>query len=145
MKKFLSIVLVLVLAFSLAACSGGISREKAKTDIEAFWTAIRSENFDSGVNYLHPDHPGNAFELRCFIRELEQREGVLFSSMVIEKYTGFQSSLYNTEVGGSEYSLTMNVSVSGKQGKITTALAKNDNGYGIHKIEIEIGEQHVYF
>lgn len=134
MKKFVCVFLILIIGFSLSSCSGGISGDEAKTYINEFFEKISSEDYAAAEEFLHPEHPA---ELQVYFETIENEENVDFSSINIERYTGFKTAMYDSTVGGSTYSLTMKISVSDKIGMMEIELVKNDNGYGIYNLDTE--------
>ncbi len=83
---------------------------------------------------MHPERP---VDLQVFFETLENEKNVDFSSLNIEKYTGFESSLYDGSVGGSTYSLTMKIAASDKTIQMEIEIVKNDSGYGIYNLDID--------
>lgn len=134
MKKFACIFLVLIIVFSLSACSGGISGDEAKSHINGFFEKISSEEYEAAEEFLHPERPA---DLQEFFEALENEKNVDFSSVNIEKYTGFKSSWYDSSVGGSTYSLTMKIAASDKIIQMEIEIVKNDAGYGIYNLDID--------
>ncbi len=134
MKKLVSILLAFICAFLLSACSNTISGDEAKSHINGFFEKIESEDYKAAEEFLHPDRPA---ELQLFFETLEKENNVDFSSINIEKYTGFKSSMYESSVDGSSYSLTMEISVSNKIIEAEIEIVKNDNGYGIYNLDID--------
>lgn len=68
---------------------------------------------------------------------MENEKNVDFSSINVEKYTGFKSSWYDSSVGGSTYSLTMKIAASDKIIQMEVEIVKNDAGYGIYNLNID--------
>ncbi len=134
MKRFIGIILALVFVFSLCACSGGISGDEAKSHINAFFEKIEVEDYKAAEEFLHPERPA---DLQVFFETLENEKNVDFSSLNIEKYIGFKSSLYDSSVGGSAYSLTMKIAASDKIIQMEIEIVKNDSGYGIYNLDID--------
>ncbi len=134
MKKFACIILAFMIVFSFSACSGGISGDEAKAHINEFLEKVEGEDYAAAEEFLHPERPAN---LQEFFEALENEKNVDFSSINIEKYTGFKSSWYKSSVGGSSYISTMNVSVSEKIIQMEIEIVKNDNGYGIYSLDID--------
>jgi hypothetical protein len=134
MKKVVSIFLVIMFVFSLSACSGGISGDEAKSHINGFFEKIESEDYVAAEEFLHPERPA---DLQVFFEALKNEENVDFTSINIEKYTNFKSSLYDSSVGGSTYSLKMRIAASDKIIQMEIEIVKNDNGYGIYNLDVD--------
>lgn len=83
---------------------------------------------------MHPERPA---DLQEFFVSLENEKNIDFSSINIEKYTGFRSSFYDSSVDGSAYSLTMEIAVSDKIVQMEIEIVKNDAGYGIYNLDID--------
>lgn len=134
MKKIACILLTFMILFSLSACSGGISGDEAKAHINEFLEKVEGEDYAAAEEFLHPERPAN---LQEFFEALENEKNVDFSSINIEKYTGFKSSFYDSSVDGSTYSLTMKIAASDKIIQMEIEIVKNDNGYGIYNLDID--------
>ena len=134
MKKYLSVILAFALVITLSACSGGISGDEAKTLINDFFEAVESGDYAAAETFLHPERPA---DLQAFFEGIEQENNLDFSTVEIEKYTGFESALYDSTVDGSVYSLTMKLSVSGQTVKSEIEIVKNDSGYGIYNLNVD--------
>lgn len=134
MKKVICIFLAFIIVFSLSACSGGISKDEAKAHIDGFFEKVSSEDYKAAEEFLHPERPA---DLQVFFEALENEKSIDFSSINIEKYTGFKSSLYDSSVGGSTYSLTMNIAASDKIIQMEIEIVKNDNGFGIYNLDVD--------
>ena len=135
MKKILSLFLVVALIFSLSACSGGISGKEAKGLINDFLLLLEKEDYGAAEALLHPSRPA---DLRAFFEGIETAENVDFSSISIEKYTGFHTAWYHSSVDGAVYGLTMKIAISGKDASMEVELVKNSDGYGIYTLDIDI-------
>ena len=134
MKKVVCIFLAFMIVFSLSACSGGISGDEAKSYINEFLGKVSSGDYKAAEELLHPERPA---DLREFFEAFENENNVDFSSINIEKYTGFKSSWYDSSVDGSTYSLTMKIAVSDKIIQMEIEIVKNDGGYGIYNLDID--------
>ncbi len=134
MKKIACVFVVLMVVFSFSACSGGISGDEAKSFINEFFEKVSSEDYEAAEEFLHPERP---VDLQNFFEALENGENIDFSSINIEKYTGFKSSWYDSSIGGSTYSLTMKAAASDRIFRMEIEIVKNDNGYGIYNLDID--------
>lgn len=135
MKKITCLFVILMLLISLSSCSLGISGDEAKEFINEFFQAIEKEDYDTAKTFLHPERPA---DLQIFFEGVESSDNVDFSSIVVEKYTGVSSAVYDSTVGGSTYSLSMDISASGKTAEVEVELVKNDNGFGIYNFDIDV-------
>lgn len=137
MKRTHHILLfTIIFCFSvlLSSCSGGIQDSEAKAHINEFFAAIAEEDYGKAESMLHPEHP---VDLALFFTNVEKEKGVDFQDGVrIQRYTGFSSSFYHSNVKGSRYALTMDTTVGEKAVKFTIEIVKNDAGYGIYDFEI---------
>ena len=134
MKKVVCIFWLFMLVFSLSSCSGGISGDEAKSHINEFFEKVSSKDYEAAEEFLHPERPA---DLQKFFEALENEKNVDFSSINIEKYTGIKSSLYDSSVGGSTYSLTMKIATADKTIQMEIELVKNDAGYGIYNLDVD--------
>ncbi|MCI8589821.1 MAG: hypothetical protein HFE77_03825 [Clostridiales bacterium] len=139
MKRILncivSVFVILVIIFSFVGCSGGISNNDAKAYTRDFLDAIEAKDYEHAATFLHPERP---VDLEPFFEGLKSEENMDFSTIEITKYTGFSSSYYDSTVEGSAYSLSMNVKVGDDEIKMEIEIVKNDNGYGIYNLDIDI-------
>ena len=135
-KKLLAIAVACLCVCSLASCGNGIKGDEAKALINDFFVAIVAEDYDKAESFLHPERPA---DLEAFLLNVEQEENVDFQAGIeIEKYTGFSSSMYDSTVNGSTYELTMRTKVGDKAIKFTIEIVKNENGYGIYNLDLDI-------
>lgn len=135
MRRIVCLLVSLLILVVFTACSGGISGAEAKEVVNGLLQAVEDEDYDAAQELLHPDRPA---DLEAFFEGVEAAKGVDFSSVDIEKYTGFKSSFYDSTVGGSTYSLRMRVTVSGVDAKMEVEIVRNEAGYGIYNLDIDI-------
>ena len=127
--------LCLLLA-SLTACSGGITREEAKTAMDALLTALDNENYAEAAALYHPDAAMSEDLLAAFAEQVKTKVGIDFTEgAVVEKITGMSSSYYDSTVDGSRYALTARIKAGDKTASLTVEVIRNDRGYGIFKVE----------
>lgn len=134
MKRVLLLFVTVITAFSLLACSGRIKGDDAKVHINGFFDAIENEDYELATTYLHPERPA---DLRAYFENIENKEGLDFSNIEIDKYTGSSSAFYDSSVGGATYSLCMDVHINDVSVEIDIEIVKNDNGYGIYNLDID--------
>lgn len=135
MKRYLSVILIFALVIALSACSGGISGDEAKSFINDFFETVETGDYTAAEAFLHPERPA---DLQAFLEGIEQEKNIDFSTIEIEKYTGIKSAVYDSTVDGSTYSLKMKLSVSGQTVNTEIEIVKNDNGYGIYNLDIDV-------
>ncbi|MBQ3099977.1 MAG: hypothetical protein IJC50_03195 [Clostridia bacterium] len=135
-KKYsLILMLCAVCLLSLSACKGGISGDEAKATVNEFFEAVVNENYEEANALLHPDRYTDSSE---FFLSIEEESGLDFQQGIeIVKYSGFSSSYYNSEVGGSRYELTMQVKIGESDMSFSVEIVKNGNGYGIYNLHLE--------
>lgn len=134
-RSILLFVIALALCVSLVACKGGISKNEAKDITQSFIVAIENGDFAKAESYLHPEKP---LDLEKYFNGIEERAGVDFQKGIeIKRYTGFSTSLYDSEVDGSDYELEMNIIVDGVAFELSIEIVKNDLGYGIYEVDID--------
>lgn len=131
--RILSVMItVFVLMAALTACSGGIPREEAQATTIALFDALSEGDYEEAASLFHPDTFTNAQNLSDYCAGLLKDYGIDVSKgMTIDKYTGFGSAFYDSNVGGSRYELTMKVIVGDKTCSFTTEIVKTDTGYGL--------------
>ncbi|MBE7066346.1 MAG: hypothetical protein E7385_02220 [Ruminococcaceae bacterium] len=54
-----------------------------------------------------------------------------------DEATGFSSTYYSSNIGGSSYTQEMDVKIGDKEIEMEIELVRNDKGYGIYSIEID--------
>ena len=133
MKKYLSFVLILVLALSLTACADSIPEDDAKTLVRDFLEMVEEGDYTSAEVFLHPDHPAG---MQAYFEGIEQAQNVDFSGLEIEEYTDFHASDYDIRVGGASDRLTVKLSLSGQTVVMKIKVVNNADGYGIYDLDI---------
>ena len=127
--------LCLLLA-SLTACSGGITREEAKTAMDSLLSALDNENYAEAAALYHPDAAMTEDLLIAFAEQVKTKVGIdLTEGAVVEKITGMSSSYYDSNVDGSCYALTARIKAGDKTADLTVEVIRNDRGYGIFRVE----------
>lgn len=127
--------LCLLLA-SLTACSGGITREEAKTAMDSLLSALDNENYAEAAALYHPDAAMTEDLLIAFAEQVKTKVGIdLTEGAVVEKITGMSSSYYDSNVDGSFYALTARIKAGDKTADLTVEVIRNDRGYGIFQVE----------
>jgi len=132
-KKTIALFTLIALAILLSGCAGGIQGDEAKAHINLLLEAIEVRDYEAAALLLHPERPT---DLKKYFEKLENETGLDFSSIQIERYTGFTSSLYDSRVNGSAYSLSMKGLVNGKPIHMKIEIVRNDRGYGIYNLDI---------
>ena len=135
--RILSVLAALFLLLaSLTACSGGITREEAKTAMDALLTALDNENYAEAAALYHPDAAMSENLLAAFAEQVKTKVGIdLTEGAVVEKITGMSSSYYDSNVDGSRYALTARIKAGDKTADLTVEVIRNDRGYGIFQVE----------
>ena len=135
--RILSVLAALFLLLaSLTACSGGITREEAKTAMDSLLSALDNENYAEAAALYHPDAAMTEELLAAFAEQVKTKVGIdLTEGAVAEKITGISSSYYDSTVGGSHYALTARIKAGDKTADLTVEVIRNDRGYGIFQVE----------
>lgn len=138
LKVIISVILVLVLSLSLISCGDRVKKNEAKETAEAFLSAIAGGDFESAKSYLHPEKP---LDLQKYFDAIEGRVGVDFQAGIeLKRYTEYSSSVYESEVDGSEYDLEANIIVDGVAFEFSVEIVRNDLGYGIYSFEVDYND-----
>jgi hypothetical protein len=138
LKVIISVILVLVLSLSLISCGDRVKKSEAKETAEAFLSAIADGDFESAKSYLHPEKP---LDLQKYFDAIEGRVGVDFQAGIeLKRYTDYSSSVYESEVDGSEYDLEANIIVDGVAFEFSVEIVRNDLGYGIYSFEVDYND-----
>ena len=134
--RILSILAALCLLLtSLTACSGGVTREEAKTAMDSLLTALGNENYAEAAALYHPDAAMTAELLSAFVEEVKTNVGPdLTEGASVERTTNMRSAYYDSNVGGSFYALTAQIKVGDKTASFTVEVVRNDKGYGIFRV-----------
>lgn len=135
--RILSVLAALLLLLtSLTACSGGVTREEAKTAMDSLLTALDNENYAEAAALYHPDAAMTEELLAAFAEQVKTKVGIdLTEGATVEKITGISSSYYDSTVGGSRYELTARIKAGDKTASLTLEVIRNDKGYGIFQVE----------
>ena len=135
-RNILLVSIACLCVFSFVSCGNGIKGDEAKAFINDFFEALVAEDYDKAETFLHPERPA---DLEAFFLNVEEKENIDFQLGIdVEKYTSFSSSLYDSTVDGSTYELTMRTSVGYERVKFTIEIVKNDNGYGIYNLDVDM-------
>lgn len=134
-KRIFTGILILMLVFSLASCSKGITKGEATDEVETFLENVSNGDFDKASAQIHPTR---AIGVEYLFNMQELRMGVDFQSGIeIKRYTSLSSSYYDSEVDGSDFDVEMEIIVSGKTIGLEIEIVKNDEGYGIYSVEFD--------
>ena len=135
--RLLSVLTALcLLLVSLTACSGGITREEAKTSMDSLLSALDNENYAEAAALYHPDAAMTEELLAAFAEQVKTKVGIdLTEGAVVEKITGMSASYYDSTVDGSRYALTAKIKAGDKTADLTVEVIRNDRGYGIFRVE----------
>ena len=135
--RLLSVLTALcLLLVSLTACSGGITREEAKTAMDSLLSALDNENYAEAAALYHPDAAMTEELLAAFAEQVKTKVGIdLTEGAVVEKITGMSASYYDSTVDGSRYALTAKIKAGDKTADLTVEVIRNDRGYGIFRVE----------
>ena len=75
--RILSVLAALLLLItSLTACSGGVTREEAKTAMDSLLTALGNENYAEAAALYHPDAAMTEELLAAFAEEVKTKVGI---------------------------------------------------------------------
>lgn len=135
--RILSVLAALLLLLtSLTACSGGVTREEAKTAMDSLLTALGNENYAEAASLYHPDAAMTEDLLAAFAEEVKTEVGIdLTEGASVERTTNMRSAYYDSNVGGSFYALTAEIKAGDKTASLTVEVVRNEKGYGIFKVE----------
>ena len=123
-------MVVCLAASMLGSCSAKIERADAKEIFEDFFRAIKAEDYEKAEGYLHPDHLG---ALESIFSAIELKDNIDFQeSIVIERYTSYSSSYYDSEYDGATFTLVANARVSEIPVVIELCVVDNDDGRGVY-------------
>ena len=135
--RILSVLAALCLLLtSLTACSGGVTREEARTAMDSLLTALGNENYAEAAALYHPDYAMTEELLSAFVEEVKTKVGIdLTEGAAVERTTNMRSAYYDSNVGGSFYALTAEIKAGDKTASLTVEVVRNEKGYGIFKVE----------
>ena len=135
--RILSVLAALLLLLtSLTACSGGVTREEAKTAMDSLLVALDNENYAEAAALYHPDAAMTEELLAAFAQEVKTNIGLdLTEGATVERTTNMRSAYYDSNVGGSFYALTAEIKAGDKTASLTVEVIRTDKGYGIFKVE----------
>lgn len=134
-KHLFLTLMAVVLAFSLVGCANRVKKDEAKETAEAFLDAVEAGDFEKAKTYLHPEKP---FDVEKYFNEKELRSEIDFQKGIeIKRYTEYSSSAYDSDVGGGDFELEMNIIVDGVAFEISIDIVRNDLGYGIYDLDLD--------
>ena len=131
--RILSVLAALCLLLaSLTACSGGVTREEAKTAMDSLLTALGNENYAEAAALYHPDAAMTEELLSAFAEQVKTKVGIdLTEGASVERTTNMRSAYYDSNVGGSFYALTAEIKAGDNTATLTVEVVRNEAGYGI--------------
>ncbi len=137
MKKYIKTLICFVvfalISLSLVSCIDG---DVAKATVNVFFDEIEAGNYEAASKHLHPERPA---DLKTFFESVEATKKVDFGSGIeIIRYTGVQSSHYDTTVGGSTYVTRAQIKIGDTPAEMEIELVDNEKGYGIYNFDIII-------
>ncbi len=134
-KSVLSLLLLILLSFSLVSCIDG---DVARGTIADFLQAVENDDLAAAATYLHPERPA---DLSAYFAKIESEQGVDFSAGIeILRYTNVHTSHYDSSVGGSAYKTSFTAKIGDRDAVIMIELVDNDKGYGIYNLDMDIGD-----
>ena len=136
-RRILSVLAALLLLItSLTACSVGVTREETKAAMDSLLTALAKEDYAGAAALYHPDAAMTEELLAAFAEEVQTNIGLDFTEGAsVERTTNMRSAYYDSNVGGSFYTLTAKIKAGDKTATLTVEVVRNDKGYGIFKVE----------
>lgn len=134
-RKILIIVILFFVVMLSTSCKSCIKTEEAQNVIDELFNNVVNNNFDQANKLLHPS---NQINLEDYFDNLEKEYNVDFQKGIIrEKYTGFESSLYDGEYNGAKFCYEMDLTIDNKAGFFASVtIVKNKQGFGIYEIYI---------
>ena len=137
MKKILALLLAITSPFLFAACGSGISGKEAKACADEFFNYISEEKYTEAQALFHPDIVIDGHLENLFLH-IKDSTGADIKNGFSVKYTGFQSSLYDTEYGGSHYALDGIIEIDGQPFELEIEFIKRNEAFGIYNFDIDI-------
>lgn len=135
---FVLLAVLLVAAMSLTACGDSVTREETKAASEALFAALSTKDYQAASALFHPEADMTPDRVAAFCEQLHSQTGLDFSKgATIERYTGMSASLFDSNVGGSRYELTMKVKVGETTATFRVEVVRNDDGFGIYNLHYD--------
>ena len=135
--KRLFVLFVLVLPLVLTACGSAITVDQAKATADEFFTYISEGKYNEAEALLHPDIVIGS-GLKDQFEQFATIAGVDLSKGIVFRYTGFESSVYDSEYGGAHFDFDGTVEIDGRIFEAEIEFIKRDNIYGIYNFDIDI-------
>lgn len=133
-KAIILFVIFALCLFSFVGCDDAIDKDTAKDTVVRFFKAVKAEDYAEATALLHPE---NYFDVEKYITDFEKKQSVDFQSdIVIKRFTGISSSVYDSQVGGARFALTMDMTVGLAPLTAEFEMVRNGSGYGIYSMNI---------
>ena len=135
LRRMILVGLLFVCILPLISCSGGIKGDEAKAVIRDFFDAVVSEDYAKAEGLFHPHRTQDPEEFFAYVEKetaLDFQKGI-----EIQRYTGFSTAWYDSEVGGSKYELSMITKVGEQAVEFEIEIVKNDAGFGIYDLDLD--------
>ncbi len=134
-KKIITFIICCLSILMFSSCSGGIDKDEAKDFINNFFREVVAENYENAETFLHPERPA---DLKSYFLNVENNTDLDFQDgIIIERYTGYSSTYYDSTVSGSTLELIIRVKIGDNSADFTIELVKNKAGYGIYNLNID--------
>ena len=138
LRLFALTLLLLALAALLAACGKGIPADEAKERAESFIAAVGEERYKDAAALMHPSRETAGDDVKMYFSSMTTEYGVDFTkNFRVLRWSGFRSSVYNSDYEGSYYELTGTAAADEAEFEIRVEIVRNEYGYGIHNVHFD--------
>lgn len=140
MKKIMSLLMLVILSFSLSSCKWmKESLENTKYTLETFLSYLKEKDYTSASNLLHDESELNKPSLEENISEIEKNKNIDFSlGTELKTNQSFQITGYTSEYNGSTYEATYGAIVGNIECEIYIFILDNEKDNGIYKFVVMI-------
>ena len=135
---FIAALALMLLCLSLSSCGKGIKGDDAKATVKDFFACVEKEDYEGALALMHPEKATTAEAIKILVKKDETDEGIDLSLGITDiKYNGFESSVYDSEVGGARYELSGHAKAGDVRFEFEIELIKTDEGYGIKEFDFD--------
>ncbi len=138
-KKLLLVFMSIFVLLCMSACGAGISLDDGKKYTEDFWIALSEKDYEAAASLMHPISEASADDIEDFADGMEYDFGVDFDfdDVSVTNYTGFETMIYDSDVGGARLTLSFQINIGGMEYSGSSELVRNSDGFGISGISID--------
>lgn len=143
MKRFLTVVLAIIMLFALVSCGG--DNQKADETAYPFIEAMLLRDNDAMKQYLHPDYVDTALPNDDFYKSLEENHFFTIGHKLDALEASGKKNVEDTSFEGSLMQCIYLIRSNELFYDVTLMILDNENGYGIVAVSVELNTEALYY